>query len=201
MFTGIVETKAKILERTLDGLVLERPKTFTNLNIGDSICVSGACLSVVGMDDEMMSFDVVEETWSKTKLGMLHRGDLVNVERSMAASARFEGHIVQGHVEGVATVEANGDAGDGAGWLLTLEMPGELLAAIIPKGSIAIDGVSLTVASIRENLVSIALIPHTLEITTLGELKPGDKVDIETDMFLRGLHRMLMLRLNDKAQL
>lgn len=198
MFTGIVETKAKILERTPDGLVLARPKTFSDLKRGDSISVSGTCLSVVGMDDEMMAFDVVEETWSKTKLGALHRDDFVNVERSMPANGRFEGHIVQGHVEGVATVLANGDEGHGAGWLLVLEMPGHLLPAVIFKGSISVDGVSLTVAALNEHLCTIALIPHTLQETTLGALKPGDAVNIETDMFLRGLHHMLMLRLANK---
>lgn len=197
MFTGIIETKAKILERTLDGLVLERPKSFTDLQIGASIAVSGTCLSVVGMDDEMMSFDVVDETWARTKLGGLHRGDFVNLERSMAASARFEGHVVQGHVEGVGAVLANGEM-EGAGWILSIDLPRELVSSVIHKGSIAIDGVSLTVASLEDTVCSIALIPHTLSLTTLGLLKGGDSVNVETDMFLRGLHHMLMLRLADK---
>jgi riboflavin synthase len=197
MFTGIIETKAKILERTNEGLVLERPASFHDLSIGASISVSGTCLSVVGMDDTMMAFDVVPETWAKTKLGSLHVGDSVNLERSMAAGARFEGHIVQGHVEGVGTVLNNGET-DAEGWILSIELPPDLLPAVIYKGSIAVDGVSLTVASLEEDVCSIALIPHTLEVTTLGQLRLGDKVNIETDMFLRGLHRMLMLRLKEK---
>jgi riboflavin synthase len=196
MFTGIIETKVKVLEKTAEGLTLERPKTFTDLTIGCSIAVSGTCLSVVGMDHEMMAFDVVEETWKRTKLGDLKVGDSVNVERSMAATARFEGHVVQGHVEGVGTVLANGETDNG--WMLLFEVPGDILPAIIHKGSIAVDGASLTVAAVEDNVVSIALIPHTLEITTFGELKAGDRVNVETDMFLRGLHHMLMLRLKEK---
>jgi riboflavin synthase len=196
MFTGIVETTAKVLEKTAEGLTLERPKSFTDLTIGCSIAVAGTCLSVVGMDEGMMAFDVVEETWNKTKLGGLKVGDRVNVERSMAATARFEGHVVQGHIEGVGTVLTNADTDNG--WMLSIEMPGDLVPAIISKGSIAIDGVSLTVANVNEHICSIALIPHTLEITTLGKLKGGDLVNVETDMFLRGLHHMLMLRMNKK---
>jgi riboflavin synthase len=198
MFTGIIETKAKVLEKTHEGLVIERPKAFADLKIGASIAVSGTCLSVVGMDDEMMSFDVVPETWARTKLGSLHRGDSVNLERSMAAGDRFEGHIVQGHVEGVGTVVSNGKTVDG-GWLLVLQIPQELIPMVIFKGSIAIDGVSLTVAGLEDDLCSIALIPHTLELTTLSQLKPNDPVNLETDMFLRGLHKMLMLQMGKKA--
>jgi riboflavin synthase len=196
MFTGIIETTAKILEKTPDGLTLERPASFGDITIGASIAVAGTCLSVVGMDETMMAFDVVDETWNRTKLGGLKVGDSVNLERSMSATARFEGHIVQGHVEGVGTVLSNGDTDNG--WMLAIEIPKDLLPAIIFKGSIAIDGVSLTVASIDDNVCSIALIPHTLQITTFGKLAPGDKVNIETDMFLRGLHHMLMLRLKEK---
>ena len=198
MFTGIIETTAEMLEKSDDGLVLKRPAGFSDLKRGASICVSGACLSVVGIDDDMMSFDVVEETWNRTKLGGLKKGDKVNLERSMRADARFEGHIVQGHVEGVATVVANGGTVDGGGWILSIEIPSAILPAVIFKGSIAIDGVSLTVAGIEDSVCSIALIPHTLEMTTLGALQPGDMVNIETDMFLRGLHHMLMLRLAQK---
>lgn len=204
MFTGIIETTAEILERTGEGLVLARPKTFTNLEIGASICVSGTCLSIVGFDEEMMAFDIMPETWARTKLGTLHRGDKVNLERSMTADGRFEGHIVQGHIEGVAEVLQNGDDLGGSSsqasqtWVLSVQVPRELMPAIIFKGSIAIDGVSLTVAELEDDICSVALIPHTLEMTTLKSLKPGDKVNIETDMFLRGLHHMMMLRLAGK---
>jgi riboflavin synthase len=198
MFTGIIETKAEILERTGEGLVLARPVNSDDLKIGDSICVSGACLSVVGMDHEMMSFDVVDETWQRTKLGNLHKGDSVNIERSMSANGRFEGHIVQGHVEGIAEVLHNGSMTGGQDWMLVIRIPADLLPAVIYKGSITIDGVSLTVAALEDDVCSIAIIPHTLEITTLGTLKAGDTVNLETDMFLRGLHHMLMLRMAGK---
>jgi riboflavin synthase len=196
MFTGIVETTARVLEKTAEGLTLERPNAFTDLTIGCSIAVAGACLSVVGMDEDMMAFDVMQETWNRTKLGTLEVGDSVNVERAMSATARFEGHVVQGHIEGVGAVVANGETDNG--WMLLFEVPDDILPAIIYKGSIAVEGVSLTVAAIEENVCSIGLIPHTLTVTTLGNLKPGDQVNIETDMFLRGLHHMLMLRLKEK---
>lgn len=193
MFTGIVETTTPILEKTDEGLVLARPDTFSDLKMGSSICVSGACLSVVGMDEQMMAFDVVPETWKKTKLGSLSEKDHVNLERSMRGDDRFEGHIVQGHVEGVGEVIANGEMG--GEWLLHIQVPKELLPMVIPKGSIAIDGVSLTVADIEGGICTIALIPHTLSVTTLGSLKQGHLVNLETDMFLRGLERMMMMRL------
>jgi len=188
---------AKVLEKTNEGLVLERPHTYDDIKIGTSICVSGVCLSVVGMDETMMAFDVVAETWARTKLGDLKEGDTVNLERSLAAGGRFEGHVVQGHIEGVGTVVNNGNMSEG-GWLLSIEVPEDLVPSVIFKGSIAIDGVSLTVASVEEGICSIALIPHTLEVTTLGKLRPGDKVNLETDVFLRALHHMMMLKLKEK---
>lgn len=189
MFTGIIESTAKILERSDSGIVIERPTAFDDLNIGSSICVSGACLSAVELDDTSMRFDVVSETIKKTTLGMLHKGDSVNLERSLKSSDRFEGHIVQGHTEGTGTVINVSHQDDGS--MLEVQIDAELSKIIIPKGSIAIDGVSLTVAEKSGDGFSVALIPHTIENTTLGSLKKGDSVNIETDVlgrYVQSLH-------------
>lgn len=189
MFTGIVETKTAVLERQSGGLTLARPANWNDLEIGMSIAVSGVCLTVVAFDAASLRFDVVGETWAKTKLGTLHPGDFVNLERSLSANGRFEGHIVQGHIEGVG--ETLSLEADGLWTTLKIAIPASLLPCIVPKGSIAVDGVSLTVAAIDQHICSIALIPHTLSITTLGQLKPGDPVNIETDVMMRGLKGMM----------
>lgn len=189
MFTGIVEVVARVLKKTDSGLTLERPKIFTDITIGSSICVSGACLSVVAFDAKTMRFDVVSETWKRTKLGDLCVGDHVNLERSLRADGRFEGHVVQGHVEGTSgqwsvVSEKNGVR-------FTVTVPKNLLPFVVEKGSIAIDGVSLTVAKMDGDRCTIALIPHTLEVTTFGSLKEGERVNMETDVMGRYMHRML----------
>lgn len=182
MFTGIVETTVAVLDRTDTGLTLERPATFDDIRLGSSISVAGVCLSVIAFDERSMSFDVVPETLAKTKLSELRPGDRVNLERSMRAGDRFEGHVVQGHVEGVARVVFLKPGGQ-----LSITIPSELCRFIIPKGSITLDGVSLTIADITDDICTIALIPHTLEHTTLGSLQPGDAVNIETDVMVRSL--------------
>ena len=180
MFTGIVETTAPVMERTDTRLSLVRPAAFDDLKLGSSVAVNGACLTVVLLNKEDMAFDVVGETWRKTNLGELLVGNVVNLERAMPANGRFEGHVVQGHIEGTATVVEWKD--DGQWKTLAVEVPDELLPSITKKGSIALDGISLTVADLRANVVTVALIPHTLEITSLGLRKPGDKVNVETDI-------------------
>jgi riboflavin synthase len=180
MFTGIVEITAPVLERTDARLTLARPAMFDDVKIGSSIAVNGVCLTVVVLNKEDLAFDVVGETWRRTNLGDLLVGNVVNLERAMPANGRFEGHVVQGHVEGVATVKEWKE--DGQWKMLVLEVPQELLPYITEKGSIALDGVSLTVAGFKGNEVSIALIPHTLEITTLGLRQKGDLINVETDI-------------------
>ena len=180
MFTGIVEATAEILEKTPAGLVIERPVAFDDLNIGSSVSVSGVCLTIVRLAKTSMAFDVVEETRRVTTLGFLKKGDRVNLEQSMKANDRFDGHIVQGHVEGVGVVAATGEGSE-----LVLCVPTSLLPGIVTKGSIAIDGVSLTVASVAGDRVTVALIPQTLKSTTLGSFKTGDRVNIETDILGR----------------
>ncbi len=185
MFTGIVEATAKILSNSEAKIVCERPANFDDLKIGASICVSGVCLTVTEFSRESMTFDVVSETLKKTKLGSLKQGDRINLERAMLATDRFDGHIVQGHAEGTATV-ASMD-----GKILTLTLPSALLSLVVPKGSITIDGVSLTVASLDDNRCSLALIPQTLAQTTLGSLIKGESVNIETDIIGRYIRHFL----------
>lgn len=194
MFTGIVEATGKILKKTDSELQVERPTFFDDLRVGHSIAVAGACLTIVSLEPQSMLFNVVPETWARTNLADKKVGDCVNLERSMRANDRFEGHIVQGHVEGTGSVTVMTQSGADASFILTIEIPPDLLAGIIPKGSIAIDGVSLTVASIEQNLCSIALIPHTLAVTTLGSLQTGDPVNIETDLLGRYARRLVSLQ-------
>ena len=179
MFTGIIETMAKVVQKTDSGMVIARPLSFDDVKIGSSISVSGVCLSVVQLTESQMSFDVVPETWSRTKLGSVRQGDAVNLERSLKASDRFEGHIVQGHVEGTGSVT---DIHSGE---MKISLPMPLMKHVVEKGSIALDGVSLTVAKIDGDVVTVALIPHTLKVTTLGTLHTGDLVNIETDILGR----------------
>jgi riboflavin synthase len=179
MFTGIVEATAPILKSGDDLLILGRPDIFDDIVIGSSISVSGVCLSVVKMNNTTLEFNVVEETWNITNLDSLKEGGIVNLERSVRADQRLDGHIVQGHVEGVAEVIKNEDED------LVIRMPKELIKFCIHKGSIAINGVSLTIASIEGDELSVALIPHTRENTTFGTLKAGDSVNIERDITTR----------------
>jgi riboflavin synthase len=193
MFTGIIEATAKILQKSDDGLTVERPAMFDDLKKGTSVSVSGVCLSVVQLDDTSMSFDVVPETFERTTFSSLATGDYVNLERALRADGRFEGHVVQGHVEGTAEVAQIRKKKTGAE--LVLSMTDDIMTFVIPKGSIAVDGVSLTVAAADGNGCTVALIPHTLEHTTLGDLQQGDIVNIETDI----LGRTILTHLSRKA--
>lgn len=195
MFTGIVETTANLLQKTDSSLTLERPAIFDDLTIGSSIALNGACLSVVRFDDASMSFFVLPETWAKTNLGDLSVGDKVNVERALGAHGRFEGHIVQGHIEGTGTVVSLEKSTESPWAMLIVQVSDALARYIVYKGSIAINGVSLTVTGIESNRCTIALIPQTLEITNLGLLQTGDKVNMETDVLARYMESFLTHRL------
>lgn len=193
MFTGIIETTATVLSNTNGLLSLERPATFDDLKIGASIAVSGVCLTIVRLDGTSMDFVMVPETLEKSTLGHLEEGDIVNLERAMPADGRLDGHIVQGHIEGtgrVQSVEISGkskspNTKNDQGLTIGIALSDELAANVIHKGSITVDGVSLTVAFIEQNLCTIAVIPHTAEHTTLGALKKRDRVNIETDVLVR----------------
>lgn len=184
MFTGIVEATATILEQHGSSLVLGRPRQFDDIAIGSSIAVAGVCLSVTKFDERSMSFDVIPTTLKKTKLGMLKPGDAVNVERAMSASGRFDGHVVQGHCDAVSLVRSIEDRQDDTGHhrAIVIELPDTLRWLVVQHGSIAIDGVSLTVAHVDNFSFAVSLIPHTIKHTTLHALKKGDHVNLETDI-------------------
>jgi riboflavin synthase len=182
VFTGIIEATAPVLSKTDSQLLVARPELFADITIGASIAVSGVCLSVISFDEDSMTFDVVEETWKKSKLGSLQEGDLINLERACLADSRLDGHVVQGHCEGVGECISFADN------VLTVSVPEELNKFFVQKGSIALDGVSLTIADTQKNLVSVALVPHTLEHTTLGSIASGNPINIETDIVGRYLY-------------
>ncbi len=176
MFTGIIESTAKVLNCNEGSLVLRRPTIFTQLTIGQSIAVNGACLSIVRFDSDSMTFDVVPETFTRTNLST---ACVVNLERAMPANGRFEGHIVLGHVDGTAECVNRKKEGNGERFVFSL--PRTIAPFVIEKGSITINGISLTIASASDEMFEIAVIPHTLEVTNLGTLQKGDLVNVEAD--------------------
>ena len=184
MFTGIIEKTARVkaVHASAAGarLSLELGELAEDVKLGDSIAVNGACLTASAITAGVASFDVVAETLRRTTLGSLAPGDLVNVERALRVGDRLGGHFVQGHVDGVGTIAGRTIA---AGeHLLHVSASPELLAGIIEKGSIAVDGISLTIASLDERGFTLAIIPHTLEQTTLSGKREGSRVNLELDM-------------------
>lgn len=192
MFTGIVEQTGQVstTNATENGrrLVLSAGG-LGELALGASISVNGVCLTAVELGDDSVAVDVVPETLSRTNLGELGSGDVVNLERPMPANGRFDGHIVQGHVDGVGEIVSL-DAAEGA-TTLTVAVNPDLMKYLVEKGSITIDGVSLTVASVSDESFQVALIPHTLEVTTLGLRKEGDRVNLEVDVLAKYVERLL----------
>lgn len=184
MFTGIVETVGRVVAIEPQGaktrLVIEAAAVTDALPIGASVAVNGACLTVVEVQGARVAFEAVAETLARSSLGSLRTGSAVNLERAMRADARLDGHIVQGHVDGMGRVRALDCAGDDVRLAVACEPAfAELL---VPKGSVAIDGVSLTVVGVARDGFDVALIPHTLAVTTLAERRPGDPVNLEADV-------------------
>ena len=187
MFTGLVEGQAEIrlLKQDADGLRLTiAPQTDcfspSEVAIGDSISICGCCLTVVSIDGDSFDFEAGTETLSKTNLGDLVEGSPVNLERSLAVGARLGGHFVQGHVDGVGTVDVIDRSGE---WVdMWFKVPAAMTQLMVPKGSIAVDGISLTLVNVEDDRFSVALIPHTLDVTTLGSRAVGDRVNIELDI-------------------
>lgn len=189
MFTGIVEELGTV--RALEGgrLVVECRTVVRDSAVGDSISVNGTCLTVVERGESCLGFDLSEETLVRTGLHRLRPGDGVNLERPVTLLTRLGGHLVQGHVDGVAEVVALEPAGEGA--TLVVRIPPELERYVVEKGSITLDGVSLTVARLGESgEVGIALIPHTLAATTLGSASPGEPVNLEVDIIAKYVERL-----------
>jgi riboflavin synthase len=190
MFTGIVEELGAV--RALDDgrLVVACPLVATDSPVGASVAVNGTCLTVVERTDETLAFDLSGETLERTTLGSARAGGTVNLERPVTLAARLGGHLVQGHVDGVGRIAAIRREADG-GAILTVRIPGELELLVVQKGSVAIDGVSLTVAALDGPEIQIALIPHTLAATTLGVAAVGDPVNVEVDMIGRYVARLM----------
>ena len=193
MFTGIVETFATLLQMQPEPpgcrLVIEAGVCAENAQIGQSIAVNGCCLTVVEIDGQNLSFQAGPETLARTNLGKLTAGSKVNLERAMQLSDRLDGHLVTGHVDGLGTLAERKDEKDWS--TFRFNAPGTLLRQMASKGSIAVDGVSLTLVDVTDTQFSVALIPHTLAITTLGKLQPGDAVNLETDMLAKYVARLL----------
>jgi riboflavin synthase alpha subunit len=191
VFTGIVEAVGTVVsaERagTLLRLVVEAPALAAAARVGDSIAVRGACLTVTRAADGRLCFEAVAETCLRTALGELVPGARVNLERALRADARLDGHVVQGHVDGVGRVREL--RRDGEDVRLCVECPAEVAEHLVPKGSVAIDGVSLTVVGASEAAFDVALVPHTLSATSLGSLRPGDRVNLEVDVLAKYVRR------------
>jgi riboflavin synthase len=177
VFTGIVQERGRISSFEAGRLVVE---SGVRAAIGDSVAVNGVCLTVVEAPDGRLAFDLVQETLDRTK----PFGDEVNLEAALRAGEPLGGHYVQGHVDGVGAVRSVGDP-------VWIDTPPELLRYIVEKGSIAVDGVSLTVAAVDAGGFAVALVPHTLEATTLGRLKAGDEVNLEVDILAKYVERLL----------
>lgn len=193
MFTGIVESLGTVAEATaVDGgrrLLLEMGDMGIGLEVGDSIAVNGVCLTAVEVGPIGVTADVVAETLRRSNLGGIQVGDRVNLERPMRADSRFDGHIVQGHID--ATGEVTAIVPEGEGSLVRIAVPHDGLRYVVEKGSITVDGVSLTVTSVDDDGFEVALIPHTLAVTTLGSSRPGDRVNLEFDVLAKYVERLL----------
>jgi riboflavin synthase len=189
MFTGIVRERGRVsaLEEGAEGLRLEidAPATAAQLAIGDSVSISGACLTATSVSNGSFSVTAVAETLARTTLGALSVDDDVNLEIAARIGDPLGGHFVQGHVDGLGRVAAARD--DGCVWI---EAGPEILRYCVEKGSIAVDGVSLTIAGLRDGAFEVALIPHTLEVTTLGALQPGDEVNLEVDVLAKYVEKL-----------
>ncbi len=197
MFTGIVREVGRVVSLGGDGsavrLEVEAFDTARAVSVGDSVSVSGCCLTAVAVDGGRIAFDVVPESLARTSLGRLAPGSRVNIEPALRVGEPLGGHYVQGHVEAVGTVRrADADADDGR--RVWFDAPPELLRYVVEKGSITVDGTSLTVAALDGSGFAVALVPHTLAVTTLGELRAGDPVNLEPDVLAKYVERLLASR-------
>jgi len=195
MFTGLIETKGIVqaLERRGEvvQLCIAAPEFGEKLSFGQSVAVSGACLTVTRLEGTRFWVDMMPETLESTVLGLLHKGSSVNLERAMVAGGRFEGHIVAGHVDYVGTVARI--LREGSTRKITISLDPEGMRYLVPKGSVTLNGVSLTIIECGKDFFSLGLIPTTLEHTTIGELREGTKVNVETDLLGKYIYHQLGL--------
>src|SRR5438874_1436970 len=195
MFTGIIEVLGRIDAIDIKGaqrrLTVNCGKLGRELKQGDSIAVSGVCLTAVEIANGSFTADIAQETWARTSFSRLQPGVLVNLQLPMWANGRFDGHIVQGHVDGTGTVISFEPTPKGNDYFLVIHIPSELTRYIVAKGSLAIEGISLTVAGMDLTQVRVAIIPHTAEVTNLQSLKPGDPVNLEVDVMAKYVEKMI----------
>ena len=193
MFTGIVREVGTVAVFDGSRLVVGSPETAAGVAVGDSVSVAGVCLTVVEAGEGRLAFDVVPETLSRTALGRLAAGDRVNLESALRVGDPLGGHVVQGHVDAVGRIRSVAPEGDSR--RVWVDAPETIVRYCLEKGSIAVDGVSLTVAALDGDGFEVALIPHTLSVTTLGGLEPGDEVNLEVDVLAKVVERLLAARL------
>ena len=202
MFTGIIEELGTV-ERVTRGrvsaiLAIRAEHILSDLKIGDSVAVNGVCLTATGLTGHGFTADVMHETLDRSALAGLGPGSRVNLERAMAANGRFGGHIVAGHVDGVGTIAAI-EQDDNAIWF-TITAPAQVLRYVVEKGSIAIDGISLTVARVETDRFAVSVIPHTAAVTLLGQRRTGDRVNLESDLVGKYVERLLRPAPEEKGQ-
>jgi riboflavin synthase len=195
MFTGIIEEVGKVVKIEQHGenrrITIEAASTPKQLGTGHSVAVSGVCLTALDIKPKSFCADLAPETWARTSFSRMHEGALVNLELPMKADGRFDGHIVQGHVDGVGKLIEFERIADSENWWLHIEIPSEIEKYTVFKGSLSIEGISLTVAKLERNCCTIAIIPHTVEMTNLGSLKPGDPVNLEADVIAKYVEKMM----------
>ncbi|MFZ0290550.1 MAG: riboflavin synthase [Candidatus Sulfotelmatobacter sp.] len=195
MFTGIVEEVGRVTRIEQHGenrrITITATNTPKELKPGNSVAVSGVCLTALDIKPGSFCADLAPETWVLTSFSRMHEGALVNLELPMKADGRFGGHIVQGHVDGVGRLIALERIADSENWWLRIELPGEIEKYTVYKGSISIEGISLTVAKLEGRSCTIAIIPHTVEMTNLNSLRPGDPVNLEADLIAKYVEKMM----------
>jgi riboflavin synthase len=195
MFTGIIEEVGRITRIQQQGenrrVTISAKQLASALKTGDSIAVSGVCLTALQIKPGMFSADLAPETWKRTSFSRIHEGALVNLELPMKADGRFGGHLVQGHVEGVGELVALSRVAKSENWWLHLELPPEIEKYTVFKCSICIEGISLTVATLEGSRCTVAIIPHTVEMTNLHSLKAGDPVNLEADLIAKYVEKMM----------
>ncbi len=195
MFTGIIEEIGRISSILTQGenrrIQVSAQRLPAELKTGDSISVSGVCLTALDISRDSFHADLAPETWRLTSLSRLKVGALVNLELPMRANGRFDGHIVQGHVDGVGQLQKFDQIAGSHNWWLTIQLPAELEKYVVHKGSISIEGISLTVAKLEGRECTVAIIPHTVEMANLKSLKPGDSVNLEVDVIAKYVEKMM----------
>jgi len=195
MFTGIIEELGRVASIDTKGqqrrLTVAASTLVKELKQGDSISVSGVCLTAVDISKLSFTCDLAQDTWLRTSFSRLKRNAPVNLELPMRANGRFDGHVVQGHVDGIGTVVSFEQVRDGNDYVLQINVPSELTRYIVAKGSLAIEGISLTIAAIDGTNVRVAIIPHTAEVTNLRSLKSGDPVNLEVDVIAKYVEKMI----------